>query len=77
MRSQLAPGPHRLEALAWSIGPYAPVAQMSWRGGFMLKAEGDYDRQLTTGKAAWEVARLEGYRVYSGRFLRRRAIDRA
>jgi hypothetical protein len=34
---------------------------MSWRGGFILKAEGDYDPQLTTGNAAWEVAKLEGY----------------
>ncbi|MGO8837499.1 MAG: alpha-L-rhamnosidase C-terminal domain-containing protein [Limisphaerales bacterium] len=57
---QLAPGTHQMEAVAWSLGPYAPVAQMSWRGGFVLKAEGDYDAQLTTGKAAWEVARLEG-----------------
>jgi alpha-L-rhamnosidase len=58
---RLRPGSHRLEALVWSIGPYAPVAQMSWRGGFILKAEGDYDPRLTTGKAAWEVAKLEGY----------------
>lgn len=58
---RLAPGPHRLEALAWSIGPYAPVAQLTWRGGFILKAEGNYDPLLTTGKAAWEVARLDGY----------------
>jgi alpha-L-rhamnosidase len=57
----LKPGGHRLEALVWSIGPYAPIAQMSWRDGFILKAEGDYDAQLTTGKAAWEVAKLEGY----------------
>ncbi len=66
---ELAPGSHRLEALVWSIGPYAPVAQMSWRGGFILKAEGDYDRQLTTGKAAWEVARLEGYDFAPGVFF--------
>jgi hypothetical protein len=58
---RLTPGSHRLEALVWSIGPYAPVAQLSWRGGFILKAEGDYDSQLTTGKAAWEVAQLSGY----------------
>lgn len=58
---QLAPGSHRLEALVWTIGPYEPMAQLSWRGGFVLKAEGDYDRQLTTGEAAWEVARLDGY----------------
>jgi hypothetical protein len=65
----LSPGEHRLEALAWSIGPYAPVAQLSWRGGFVLKAEGDYDQQLTTGKAAWEVAKLEGYEFNPGVFF--------
>ena len=66
---RLAPGSHRLEALVWSIGPYAPVAQMSWRGGFILKAEADYDRQLTTGKAAWEVAKLAGYEFAPGIFF--------
>jgi len=66
---QLAPGAHRLEALTWSIGPYQPVAQMSWRGGFVLKAEGDYDSQLTTGKAAWEVAKLEGFDFSTGVFF--------
>ena len=60
------PGNHRLEALVWSIGPYAPVAQLSWRGGFILKADGDYDRQLTTGKAPWEVAKLDGYEFTRG-----------
>ena len=63
---RLAPGNHRLEALVWSLGPYAPVAQLSWRGGFILKAEGDYDGQLTTGKAPWEVAKLDGYEFTPG-----------
>lgn len=63
---QLAPGTHRLEALAWSIGPYQPAAQLSWRGGFVLKAEGDYDGRLTTGKVAWEVAQLHGYEFTPG-----------
>jgi hypothetical protein len=66
---QLAPGPHRLEALAWSIGPFAPVAQISWRGGFVLKAEAPYDKQLTTGKAPWEVARLDGCEFTTGVFF--------
>jgi len=65
----LPPGPHRLEAVAWSIGPYAPVAQLSWRGGFILKAEGDYDRELTTGTADWEVARLDGCAFAPGVFF--------
>ena len=66
---QLVPGHHRLEALAWSIGPYQPVAQMSWRGGFVLKAEEDYDGQLTTGKGAWEVAKLDGFDFTTGVFF--------
>ena len=66
---QLAPGQHRLEALVWSIGPYAPVAQMTWRGGFVLAAEGEYAGQLTTGKAAWEVARLDGDEFTPGVFF--------
>lgn len=66
---RLSPGKHRLEALVWSIGPHAPVAQMTWRGGFILKAEGDYDNQLTTGKAPWEVAKLEGYEFTAGDFF--------
>jgi alpha-L-rhamnosidase len=57
---KLVPGVHRLEALCWHIGPFAPMAQLSFRGGFILKADGDYDAKLTTGKADWEVARLEG-----------------
>ena len=65
----LAPGNHRLEALVWSIGPYAPVAQMSWRGGFVLKADAEYDPQLTTGKSAWEVAKLDGYDFAPGVFF--------
>jgi len=64
---QLAPGAHRLEALVWSIGPHAPLAQLTWRGGFILKAEGSYDQLLTTGKAAWEVARLDGYEFTSSK----------
>ena len=66
---RLAPGLHKLEAVAWSIGPNAPVAQLSWRGGFILKAEDAYDAELTTGKAAWEVARLEGIDFTPGIFF--------
>ncbi len=66
---RLSAGKHQLEALVWSIGPHAPVAQMSWRGGFILKAEGDYDNQLTTGKAPWEVAKLDGYEFTQGDFF--------
>ena len=59
-RIALPPGPHRIEALCWSLGPLSPMAQLTWRGGFILKAGGAYDKALTTGKAPWEVARLDG-----------------
>lgn len=65
----LTPGKHRMGALVLSIGPYEPIAQMSWRGGFVLKAEGEYDRQLTTGIADWKVARLHGYEFDPGGFF--------
>ena len=59
----LDPGAHTLEAMVYQIGPNAPMAQLSWRGGFILKAEGVYDKRLTTGKGPWKVARLEGNRL--------------
>ena len=54
----LKPGAHVLEATVWKTGDAGPLAQLSWRGGFVLKAEGGFDALLTTGKAAWEVGRL-------------------
>ena len=59
----LKPGKHLLEAVCWQIGAHAPLAQLSVRGGFVLKAEGEYDKQLTTGKAKWTVARLTGTKM--------------
>ena len=56
----LPAGEHALEAVVSWMGPFAPWAQISWRGGFVLKAEAPYDDALTTGKAAWEVAELQG-----------------
>ena len=35
----------------------------------MLKAEDAYDKQLTTGKAPWEVARLDGFEFTPGIFF--------
>lgn len=56
-------GEHTLEAMVYQIGPSAPMAQLSWRGGFVLKAEGAYDQALTTGKGPWKVAPVEGARM--------------
>ena len=54
----LTAGSHRLEAVCWQLGANAPVAQLSYRGGFLLKAEGPYDEALTTGRGDWRVAPL-------------------
>ena len=56
----LSTGTHTLEAVCWQLGIHAPLAQLSLRGGFILCAHGAYDAALTTGKAAWKVARLVG-----------------
>ena len=56
----LPAGRHTLDAVVWRIGEAAPLAQLSWRGGFILKADGPFDALLTTGKAAWRVGELTG-----------------
>lgn len=55
-----SPGKHVLEVSVARLGRYRPFSQVSWRGGFVLKASGMYDRQLTTGKAEWQSAVLTG-----------------
>ncbi len=54
----LKQGEHVLEAVAWRLGTAAPVAQMTWRGGFVLKADGAYNAVLTTGKTDWQVGEI-------------------
>ena len=61
--AKIAPGKHVMEAVVWVLGPYAPSAQLSWRGGFILKAAGAYHKQLTTGIADWRVAELHNTRM--------------
>ena len=56
----LTNGYHRLEAVCQQLLSAAPNAQLSYRGGFLLKAEDDYDVKLTTGKGKWLVAPLKG-----------------
>ncbi|MBR4654754.1 MAG: hypothetical protein IKO72_15470 [Kiritimatiellae bacterium] len=56
----LPAGPHTLDAVVWRIGEAAPLAQLSWRGGFVLKADGPFDALLTTGKAPWKAGALKG-----------------
>jgi len=59
----LAAGAHLLEAVVWQIGEHAPLAQVSVRGGFVLKAYGAYDADLTTGKADWRAGVLTNTRM--------------
>lgn len=54
----LKPGTHRVEATVWHLES-SPLAQiMSERGAFALRASGNYDKQLTTGKGKWQIAQL-------------------
>lgn len=57
--SGLEPGSHTIEAVCWQLGVHAPLAQLSYHGGFIFRADGAYDTALTTGKGKWMVARLE------------------
>ncbi len=67
--TRLAKGPHRIEAVCWRLPPdKAPNAQLSLRGGFLFKAEGAYDAELTTGRAAWGVARVSGTKMGEGKY---------
>ena len=56
----LMPGRHVIEATVWKVGDKGPLAQLSWRGGFILKADGVYDGRLSTGVAEWQVGILAG-----------------
>lgn len=55
----LVPGPNTLEALVWSFGRWAPMAQCTVRTGFVFEAPEDFDFLSTPGD--WQVARLEGW----------------
>ena len=58
---ELAPGKHTLRAEVWWLGEGAPLALMTWRAGFILKADGPYHEALTTGVADWQVAERKGW----------------
>ena len=60
--TDLKPGRHIFEAYVQRLGDFAPLAQLSYRGGFVFKANGAYDAKLTTGKADWEVGLVPGVR---------------
>ena len=52
---------HVLEVVVFDLGDKGPLSLLSsGRLGFILKAEGEYDAELTTGRAEWEVADVVG-----------------
>lgn len=55
-------GEHLMEAVVWHVGSAAPISQLSYRPGFAMKARGELDAALTTGKGPWTAARLHGTR---------------
>lgn len=63
----LAAGRHTVEATVWWLpAGTAPWAQVSWRGGFILAAEGEPAALLNTGAARWQVRRLDGITLRHG-----------
>ncbi|MCG6925743.1 MAG: alpha-L-rhamnosidase [Acidobacteria bacterium] len=55
------PGEHTLVARVWSLGPYAPIAQVTAGPGFLLAAPEEHEDLLSTGHAPWEAKLLDGY----------------
>ncbi len=62
----LAPGDHTLVARVWWLGESGPKAQMSVHEGFLLQAEGEWLKRLSTGLAPWAACLLPGYRFEGG-----------
>lgn len=61
-RVTLEPGEHVMEATVWKLPPFQfPHAQLSFRHGFCLKAEGAYDAVLTTGRGEWKCGLLPDF----------------
>lgn len=58
----LPKGRHTIISRCWWIGDMAPYAQMSIRGAFILCAEDDMHKLLSTGITKWEVAELDFYK---------------
>ena len=62
--SGLDAGTHRMEAIVYRMGERRPTGVLTFgQGGFLLKADGAYDRMLTTGRADWRARRVAGTRM--------------
>lgn len=59
--SGLAGAAHVMEAVVFDLGDNGPTSLLTTgRLAFVLKAGGAYDADLTTGRAAWDVAEVRG-----------------
>jgi hypothetical protein len=56
----LRPGPNVLAALVWNWGAERPVAQFSYRTGFLLQGDSPLESVANTGPA-WKVLHSAGY----------------
>jgi alpha-L-rhamnosidase len=62
----LGAGEHTLVARVWTLGPKAPMAQISTQPGFLFAAEPtELSAVFDTGCAPWEACILEGYTFQS------------
>ena len=67
----LEAGEHLLVARVWSLeqqAGLAPLAQASFRPGFLLAAEEPLTGLLSTGSAPWEAKRVDGYQFLPAPF---------
>jgi alpha-L-rhamnosidase len=55
----LQPGQNVVAAIVWNFGELAPVAQMSYRTGFLMQGDTQAEAQVNTGKN-WQVRRETG-----------------
>jgi len=53
-------GKHTFVALVWSLGDFAPHAQMSLRHGFIFAPEDSFADDLGTGTSKWEYKKIDG-----------------
>ena len=67
-RVELEPGEHVVEATVWQLWERsAPLAQLTWRPGFVFYAAGPYGKALTTGVGKWKTGLVDCVADYSGK----------
>lgn len=58
--TQLQAGRNVIAALVWNTGPGGPIAQTTFRTGFLLQGDTDVEKTVDSGPE-WKVIRDEGY----------------